>query len=43
MKTSLINILCLQTIKVTIIILQITQQAKDLCPPMINLTVKLTV
>ena len=36
MKMSLINILCLQTIQIIIMMLQITQQTIDLCPPMIN-------
>ena len=42
MMTSLVNILCLflQTIQITIIILQITQHTTDLCAPMIMGTVK---
>ena len=40
---SMKNILCLLTIQITIIILQITQQSIDLCPAVVKLTVKLTI
>ena len=43
MMTSLVNILCLQTIQITILFLQIIQNTTDLCLPMIIRTLKLTV